>query len=84
MNLLLLKILDNDITDEISILSYFFNLDEEIIIEEVYPIHLYSTIISMLLALIHPFLLRNPKASSYCLQMQQQALKLLSAQIIEM
>ena len=70
--------------DEISILSYFFDLNEEIVIKVVYLIRLYSFTISKLLVPAHPFLLKNPKESFYCLLMLQQVLMLLSAQIIEM
>jgi hypothetical protein len=70
--------------DEISILSYFFDPDEEIIIRVVYPIHLYSFTTFKLQAPIRPFLLKNPKVSFYCLLMLQLAQKLLSAQIIKM
>ena len=70
--------------DEISILSYFFDLNEEIVIKVVYLIHLYSFTITKLLVPVHPFQLKNPKESFYCLLMLQQVLMLLSAQIIEM
>jgi len=72
-----LKILDNDIADEISILSYFSDPDGETIIKVVCPIHLCSITISKLQALIHPFLLKNPKVSSYYPLMLQLEQKLL-------